>query len=115
MFCEHLSSADARCCSTTCRSTNGFDTLLTLFTRSLGPVLSFPIFNMADEARVRSDFAGLDQAITMGGHFTRVFGDDLNWRMVPFILIWAASAVVLLVRTHFQSIAKGKWSNFRLA
>ncbi|OCT54710.1 Dolichyl-phosphate beta-glucosyltransferase [Cladophialophora carrionii] len=43
--------------------------------------------------------SGLDRPIGMGGHFMNIFRDDewLNWRMVPFILIWAAFAVVLVV------------------
>jgi hypothetical protein len=55
---------------------------------------------MADEARPPRDYHGLDQPIGMGGHFMKVYGDDewLNWRMVPFILIWAAFGVLLLVR-----------------
>ncbi|KIW26849.1 uncharacterized protein PV07_06651 [Cladophialophora immunda] len=42
----------------------------------------------------------MDRPIGMGGHFTNVFKDDkwLQWRLVPFILIWAAFAVLLLVR-----------------
>ncbi|OAP56814.1 hypothetical protein AYL99_08926 [Fonsecaea erecta] len=42
----------------------------------------------------------MDRPVGMGGHFTNVFKDDkwLQWRLVPFILIWAAFAVLLLVR-----------------
>ncbi|KIW96815.1 uncharacterized protein Z519_02206 [Cladophialophora bantiana CBS 173.52] len=41
----------------------------------------------------------MDRPIGMGGHFTNVFKDDkwLQWRMVPFILIWAAFGVLLLI------------------
>ncbi|KIX93677.1 uncharacterized protein Z520_10583 [Fonsecaea multimorphosa CBS 102226] len=41
----------------------------------------------------------MDRPIGMGGHFTTVFKDDqwFQWRLVPFILIWAAFAVLLLI------------------
>ena len=57
---------------------------------------------MAGKAIPRRDWGGLEQPIGMGGHFMRVFGEDewLNWRLVPFILIWAAFGVVLVVRNH---------------
>ncbi|KAJ9612417.1 dolichyl-phosphate beta-glucosyltransferase [Cladophialophora chaetospira] len=51
------------------------------------------------EPAATMDFSGLDQPIGMGGHFTRVFKDDewMNWRMVPFLLIWAAFGIILLI------------------
>ncbi len=55
---------------------------------------------MADKPARAMDFSGLEQPIGMGGHFTRVFKDDewMNWRMVPFILIWAVFGLLLVVR-----------------
>ncbi|KIW75593.1 hypothetical protein Z517_10335 [Fonsecaea pedrosoi CBS 271.37] len=41
----------------------------------------------------------MERPIGMGGHFNNVFKDDkfLQWRLVPFILVWAAFAVLLLI------------------
>ncbi|EXJ63120.1 dolichyl-phosphate beta-glucosyltransferase [Cladophialophora yegresii CBS 114405] len=54
---------------------------------------------MANEAATPMAFSGQDRSFGMSGHFMNIFRDDkwLNWRMVPFILIWAAFAVVLVV------------------
>jgi hypothetical protein len=62
---------------------------------------------MDDEARPPRDYGGLDQPIGMGGHFMKVFGEDewLNLRLLPFILVWVAFVVVLLVRIY-SNIAK---------
>ena len=54
------------------------------------------------------DFSSLERPIGMGGHFTRVFKDDewMNWRMVPFILIWAIFVLLLVVCTSAHILQK---------
>lgn len=41
----------------------------------------------------------LADPIPMGGHFTSMFreGEDLTWRLVPYILVWGAFGLVFLV------------------
>ena len=53
------------------------------------------------------DTSIMNEPIGMGRHFMKVFENDeyLSWRMVPFILIWAAFAVVLLVGIYFYYLS----------
>ncbi|KAK5061430.1 hypothetical protein LTR84_007973 [Exophiala bonariae] len=41
----------------------------------------------------------LSEPIPMGGHWTSMFseGEDLTWRLIPYILVWAAFGLVFLI------------------
>jgi hypothetical protein len=41
----------------------------------------------------------LEDPIRMGGHFTSMFpeGEDLTWRLIPYILVWGAFGVIFVV------------------
>lgn len=48
----------------------------------------------------------LADPISMGGHFTSMFpeGEDLTWRLIPYILVWATFGVVFLVSDALRSL-----------
>lgn len=110
---DHIDCREVAC-STALGPTHGLEPLFTVSTiRSTRPrpsLRSFPLTDAAATAPIM-DFSGLDRPIGMGGHFMNVFKDDelLTWRLVPFILIWVAFVVVLLVRNetiHYERVGR---------